>query len=46
LIDCSGKDFTTKVLLIDNQGKVLVRNIPIPGDIPVVSFRAAPEIAE
>ena len=33
----SVKNFTTKVLLIDNQRKTVVRSIPIPGDISVVS---------
>jgi len=38
LIAChSNKDFTTKVLLIDNQHKTLVRSIPIPGDTTVIS---------
>jgi hypothetical protein len=38
LIAChSNKDFTTKVLLIDNERKTLVRSIPFPGDVSVVS---------
>jgi hypothetical protein len=38
LIACdTEKDFTTKVLLIDNHRKTLVRSIPIPGEIQVVS---------
>jgi hypothetical protein len=38
LLACgSAKDFTAKVLLIDNQRKALVRNFPIMGDIPVVT---------
>jgi hypothetical protein len=38
LIACHrDSDFTTKVLLINNERKVLVRSIPIPGDTTVVS---------